>query len=463
MTSARTVIIAGFVLLLVQATAFAGTPDSKGESGRLSLEQVVQAAMAHYPALKAAGLMTEAAGMDAEMASANRKPRLDLSATYSALDNPMYAFGNRLNQERISQADFDPAALNDPDVSYNSNYALSMYWPLHTGGSVEGYVKAARAGQEAERARETYARRRLAAEAGQAFLGAVFLKRKAEVLSSFEETASSHRDLAESFVRNGMTVEADLMAAEVHLSAARRERIDTAGKLDTAVSTLSHLTGNYLPIGAELLPEDFAACPVGEESLEDLLREAALNRAELRELEHRVRALDGMKRGVRGGGRTQVGLMGRTELNLEDPFGGGGESFSVMLMFNQSLYDGGARKAEIKKFDLQRHALLEMLAEKVSLVELEVRSAWNDLQAANEGVNVTREAATLAEENLRITDNRYRNGLVNYIELRDAEDLLKGARLQHLGARYQVQISRIALELAVGRADQIGCDGEEGK
>jgi outer membrane protein TolC len=451
------------VLLLIQGAALADPSVEEKMEGALSMEQVVQAALAHYPALKAAGLMTEAAGQDVDIALANKAPHLDLSATWSALDNPMYAFGNKLNQERISQADFDPASLNDPDVSYNSNYALSVFWPLYTGGSVEGYAGAARAGMNAEQARELSARRQLAARAGSAFLGAVFLKSRVEVLKSFEETAVSHRDLAESFVRNGMTVEADLMAAEVHLSAAKRERIENVGKLDTALSAVSHLTGNYLPVESGLLPDGFDEFPIEMEPLEDLLREAALNRAELKELEQQARALGQMKKGVRGQGATQIGLMGKAELNLEDPFEGEGESFSVMLMFNKSLWDGGARRAKMKKYDLQREALLEMLAEKVSMVELEVRSAWNDLKAAREGVDVTREASQLAEENLRITDNRYRNGLVNYIELRDAEDMLKGARLEHLGARYKVQLSRIALELAVGRVDRIGMDDKEGE
>lgn len=460
MTRARIIIAAWLVLLLIPGAAPAETAPAEKEQGSLSLEQVVEAALAHYPALKAAGLMSEAAGKDADAAFAGRAPHFDLSATYSALDNPMYAFGNKLNQERISQTDFDPAALNSPDVSYNSNYALTMYWPLYTGGAVEGYGKAARAGQEAQQAKELSGRRQLAAQAGYAFLGAVFLKSKVNVLESFEETAVTHRDLAESFVRNGMTVEADVMAADVHLSAARREKIDASGKLDTALSALKHLTGNYLPIQADLIPKGFDDFPAPQESLDDLLREAALNRAELKELEHQAHALEYMKKGVRGGGETQIGLMGKTELNLQDPFRGDGESFSVMLMFNRSLWDGGARKAQMQKYDLQRRAVLEMLAEKVSMVELEVRSAWNDLQAAQEGVRVTREASALAEENLRITTNRYRNGLVNFIELRDAEDLLKGARLEYLGAQYQVQMSRIALELAVGRADKLAVEKE---
>jgi len=463
MTKAGTILIATLVLLLVAGGAFAETDSTEPASGTLTLSQVVQAALAHYPALKAAGLMSQAAGQDIDMALANRQPRFDFSATYSALDNPMYAFGNKLNQERISQTDFDPAALNDPDVSYNSNYALTMYWPLYTGGMVEGYASAARAGQEAEKAREINARRQIAAHAGQAYLGAIFLKSRADVLKAFEETALANRNLADSFVRNGMTVEADLMAAEVHLSAAKLERIDNAGKFDTAISSLSHLTGNYLPITGGMIPLDFNCTEEIDGRLDDLLTEAALNRAELVEIEQQIRGLDGMAKGIRGQGRTQIGLISKGEMNLQDPFRGEGESFSVMLMFNHSLYDGGARKAELKKIDLKRQAMLEMLAEKVSQVELEVRSAWNDLKAAEEGVLVTREAAALAEENLRITDNRYRNGLVNFIELRDAEDMLKKARLDNLGARYQVQFSRIALELAVGRADQIGCDQKEGK
>src|SRR5574343_183649 len=41
-------------------------------------------------------------------------PNVNASYTYSNTNNPLYAFGSKLNQERIAMMDFDPASLNNP-------------------------------------------------------------------------------------------------------------------------------------------------------------------------------------------------------------------------------------------------------------------------------------------------------------------------------------------------------------
>jgi outer membrane protein len=43
-------------------------------------------------------------------------PQVDIIESFRRTDNPMWAFGAKLNQEVISQADFDPAKLNDPET-----------------------------------------------------------------------------------------------------------------------------------------------------------------------------------------------------------------------------------------------------------------------------------------------------------------------------------------------------------
>lgn len=449
-----------FLLLMVpMASAEDEKLDGPGRSVDLiSLNDVIIAAVEQYPALGAAGFMSKAARNDMDIVSAMKSPRIDFSATFSALDNPMYAFGTKLNQESISEMNFDPHLLNDPDVAYNTNYSIRISYPLYTGGVIENSRKAAESNYMASRESEKNTGKMIATTAAQSFIGAVYIKERGKVLKVFEDTAKEHRDLAESFVRNGMTVEADLLAAEVFLSSAKQEVIENTGKLKTAVSAIRHLTFDTIPVSVELIPgcvEDCAVLAGRDDSNLELLVEYAMeNRNEIMELEHQVDAVEYVIAAKKGEGKPQVGLGGQYELNLKDPFRGNGESFSVMLQLTQSINDGGARKAEIQKLNNQKNGLLKMLEEKISSIRLEVSSAWNDLNASNEAVGVTKDAIAMAGENLRITTNRYKNGLINYIELKDAENMLKMAKLQNLGAMYQVHLSRFNLDLATGAMDK---------
>ena len=74
MTAKWTISLALLIPLLIPALAIADDVPPESSQGKLSLEQVVEATLAHYPALKAAGLMAEAAGMDADIAAAQGSP-----------------------------------------------------------------------------------------------------------------------------------------------------------------------------------------------------------------------------------------------------------------------------------------------------------------------------------------------------------------------------------------------------
>ena len=42
-------------------------------------------------------------------------PNISVSHTAMTTNNPLMAFGSKLNQESITQSDFNPALLNNPD------------------------------------------------------------------------------------------------------------------------------------------------------------------------------------------------------------------------------------------------------------------------------------------------------------------------------------------------------------
>jgi outer membrane protein TolC len=57
----------------------------------------------------------------------------------------------------------------------------------------------------------------------------------------------------------------------------------------------------------------------------------------------------------------------------------------------------------------------------------------------------------LAQESIRIVENRYREGLTTLIELLDAQTALTQARTRAISAGRDLLLSQATLELAVGR------------
>jgi len=57
-------------------------------------------------------------------------PNITASYTGMATTNPLMAFGSKLNQEILTQADFNPALLNDPRTTQNFATKIEIQQPL---------------------------------------------------------------------------------------------------------------------------------------------------------------------------------------------------------------------------------------------------------------------------------------------------------------------------------------------
>jgi outer membrane protein TolC len=126
----------------------------------LAIDDAIRAAWAHNPGLAASASMVEAARADADRARLAGLPTLSLTAKGVRTDEPMMAFGLKLDQGRIGQADFNPASLDAPDPRTGFGAGASVSMPLYMGGRLSAGQRAAGKVADAEAADD--ARRRMA-------------------------------------------------------------------------------------------------------------------------------------------------------------------------------------------------------------------------------------------------------------------------------------------------------------
>ncbi len=84
-------------------------------------------------------------------------------------------------------------------------------------------------------------------------------------------------------------------------------------------------------------------------------------------------------------------------------------------------------------------------------VQLELRSAYLETEAAAQRTAASRTAVQQAEESLRIIQNRYEAGLATITELLRAQSAVFEARTVYLAAVADWRFSRARLERAAGR------------
>ncbi|MBW1970646.1 MAG: hypothetical protein JRI82_14345 [Deltaproteobacteria bacterium] len=92
----------------------------------LTMAEPIQIAVNQNPHVKAANFQVKAVESNTIQARSGFYPQIDFSETFNRTTNPMWAFGTKLNQETITQEDFDPARIDDPDAINNFATIFSL-------------------------------------------------------------------------------------------------------------------------------------------------------------------------------------------------------------------------------------------------------------------------------------------------------------------------------------------------
>ena len=124
--------------------------------------------------------------------------------------------------------------------------------------------------------------------------------------------------------------------------------------------------------------------------------------------------------------------------------------WSATLGARWNLFDGGVANHRAAAVNRQEAALQERRDDFATVIELQVRQAWLDIQETRKRVEVTQSAIAQAEENLRVNRDRYANGLATNTEVLTAETLRLVSQNNHVNALYDAVLAGLRLKRAAG-------------
>ena len=147
-------------------------------------------------------------------------------------------------------------------------------------------------------------------------------------------------------------------------------------------------------------------------------------------------------------------------LSLNADYGGAGTNpghfnqvYTVSAGLSVPLYTGGRIKADIEE---ARADLVRRRAEYRDLggrVKYDVRVAQLDAAASESSVKVAIQNKALAERALLQSQDRYSNGVTNYLEIVEAQEALAAANENYIQSLFSFNVSKIALARAMGAAE----------
>jgi outer membrane protein TolC len=162
------------------------------------------------------------------------------------------------------------------------------------------------------------------------------------------------------------------------------------------------------------------------------------------------RAAEAQVRAARAGGRPQVNAFGSAEHNRGSVFDGHGSNYTVGVMGQWNIWDGRETKGRIASAEAEVLAAREQTRKLMQGIELEVARAKTNLDQANQRLQVSERIIEQAEESVKLTRDRFEQGLALTTQLLDAETMLTAARVRRVEAETERLIAVAALRRAMG-------------
>lgn len=416
----------------------------------LSLQQAVRIALEKSPVRKAALADTKSAAAGVAAARAGLFPNLAFSETATRGNDPVYVFGSRLRQQRFTTSDFALNQLNTPAPFGNFSTRFASSWNLFDSFASWRRIEQAKSAQEAASHQLERSDQELVMRVIDSYYGVLLARKRMQVAEQATQTAQSILDRSKARFESGLSVESDLLNAQVRMSARQQELIQARNDFAFSQAQLAVAMGlpqenSYEP--AQALSE--REWPVA--SVTELEQAAVEHRPDLKQIqsEESIQKLSVAIAKSSFGPRMNAFASWQAD-NPTFVAGGGGNNWLGGIELQVDLFTGGAKRAELARQKALAEKIAAMKQSATDGVRLEVRRAYYDDDAARQQVAVARAAVAQAQESLRISRNRYEAGLLTITDLLSAEEATLQTQLNYWNAVARSQTSYANLELASG-------------
>jgi outer membrane protein TolC len=425
------IISVGFFLLLTGIAN--GREETPPVPDTWTVENAVSFAVTNNPDSFIARKRIEEARTMVAAAQSVDYPVIDLSAGYSQTNNPMYSFGNILNQGAFDQSiDF-----NDPGRTDDLNLKASIGYRLYNGGRTRAEIEAAQAATEMQEAGLAIVHRRLAFEVIKTFHAIVQAKEMVKVRQEALDAISAALDVANARYDAGDLLRSDLLNLELQQSRASENLIQSRHALELTKRSFLNLLGlkeGEVKISTEKMTKQ-----------EIPLNIDGSKREELKQLRAREKASLAALKKAQGGRLPTIDAFASYQIDgglvLED----GGNSWMAGLKMDYRLFDGDRTSSMIAKAKAALQEVKGLIKKTELAINLEIQQAELDYKQARKRVSVTEKMVLVAKEGIRLSRARFKEGVILASDLIDFEMRLSDALARRLAAkaRYQVAIANL--------------------
>jgi outer membrane protein TolC len=287
---------------------------------------------------------------------------------------------------------------------------------------------------------------------GGAYLQVIAAKARVQSAQAQLETANAVYQQTQMQLQFGKVPQIDVNRSQVEVLTQRQRLVSLQNDVAKQKINLARLTG--LPPNDQYDISDdvpFAAAPAV--SLEDAVKQAFDQRADLKAAEAQVRAAERALTAARDERYPSLSVSadyGEIGTNPGQAHG----TFTAVATLTVPIWRGGRAGGDIEEADAalqQRRAELE---DQKSQVESDVRNAYLDLQAGSSQVQVAQQNLEVTRETLAQERQRFEAGVSNDVAVTQSQESVASAELDYINSVFAHNVAKLSLARAIGNAPQ---------
>ena len=269
------------------------------------------------------------------------------------------------------------------------------------------------------------------------------------------KTVEKHLQDTRNFYANGLATRNDVLKLEVQLSNTKLAELDAENNIDLARTAFNKA------VGLSLSAKTTISSPVivvndSYTEFSGLVNEAYNSRDELRSTQERIKANEESVSANKSGYFPQVFInadyyYNRPNSRYQPPLDQFKGTWDLGVTLSWDIWTWGSTSNQVIQAQQNLVQSKLTLDEIKDNIELEVNQDYLALKYSKEKLEVLKETIEQAQENLKITDDKYNNQLATSSDLIDAENSVFTSETNYKTALVDYQIAKVKLDKALGR------------
>lgn len=429
------------VMLLFTAVSFI----TAQEKLTLTVEQAIETGIQNSKMLHSSLMRVKSAEAKVKEANALRLPSLKMNARYTRL------------------SEVDPFIISTPFGSFpiapgifdSWGAQVSLLQPLFTGFRLAGNIEVNEKLSDATNEEYNKDKIELKFNIKNAYWSLFKATQFKKVLDETVDQVKAHLDDAKNLEKAGMMTKNDILKLEVQLSNVMYQQIEAENSVKLAMVALNSTIGISLNTNI-IISSNARLTEVNLDDIEKLVADASQNRAEVKAANARVKASEAGITLAKSSWYPQISLYGnyyysKPNQRIMPTRNQFDATWDAGVNLSMNVWDWMTTAYQTDQAEANAAQAKDGLGMIKDGITLEVTQNYLSMKQSYKKIKIAELTVQQAEENMRVTSGKFKNGLATSSDVIDAETALITAKTNLTTATVDCELAKARLDKSIGK------------